>query len=232
MHGNESPRPLGIVGQAVLIAGKDLEIEWRSRVTFSQVLPFAALLLLLFAVALDPDRGLLPIVAPGLLWLTVLLSALFAIGRAFALERTNRAGLGLVLSGVDPIAMFLGKAGAVAVELFALEGAVALLMIVLYDFDPGSGLIALVGAVLVTIGVATAGCLYGALVASERSRDSLLAILLLPVLFPVLLAGTRVFEAAANNSTESLGWLGLLAVFAALYGGLGALSFGSLLEEV
>src|ERR671921_2995693 len=89
-----------LLPQALAVAGKDLRVEWASRVTTVRVVPFAGVLVLLFAIALDPDRGLLPRVAPGLFWLAVLLSALLAVGRSFALERDNRAGIGLVLSGI------------------------------------------------------------------------------------------------------------------------------------
>ena len=214
------------------MAGKDLEIEWRSRVATSRLVPFAGILLLLFAVALDPDRGLLPRLAPGLFWVATMLAALLAIGRSFAVERDNRAGVGLLLSGVDPEAMYVGKALAVLVELLALEAVLGLGMVVLYDVTPRSlGLIA-VGAVLASAGVAAAGTLYGAVVVADRGRDSLLALLLLPVMVPVLLAATRVHEGATTGgSTGDAAWLGLLAVFAALYGGLGALTFGSLIEE-
>ena len=41
---------------AAMVVGKDLRLEWRSRVTLSQILPFALLVLILFAFALDPDR--------------------------------------------------------------------------------------------------------------------------------------------------------------------------------
>ena len=45
---------------AVLVAGKDLRIEARSRVALSQVVPFALLVLVLFAFALGPDRRAAP----------------------------------------------------------------------------------------------------------------------------------------------------------------------------
>ena len=44
---------------AALVAGKDLRLEVRSRVGLNQVVPFAVLVLVLFAFALDPDRGVL-----------------------------------------------------------------------------------------------------------------------------------------------------------------------------
>ena len=84
-----------------LVAGKDLRIEARSRVTVQQIVPFGLIVLLLFAFALDPDRGILRRVAPGLFWVTVLLAALLAVSRSFAIEADNGARDGLRLSGLD-----------------------------------------------------------------------------------------------------------------------------------
>lgn len=222
----------GIASHTLLVAGKDLEIEWRSRVTASRVLPFAGVMLLLFAIALDPDRGLLPRLAPGLFWIAALLASLLAVGRSFGVERDNRAGTALILSGVDPVAMFLGKAMALLAQLLLLEVVVGAGMVALYDVALRNVGLLVVGAVLASAGIASAGTLYGALVAGDRGRDSLLALLLLPVLVPVLLGATRVFEAATTGASRGDGiWLGLLAVFAALYSGLGMLTFGSLVEE-
>ena len=65
---------MNLVQEVALVAGKDLRIEARSRVTLQQMLPFGLIVLLLFAFALDPDRGVLERVAPGLFWVTVLLA--------------------------------------------------------------------------------------------------------------------------------------------------------------
>ena len=75
----------------------------------------------MFAFALDADRTSLPAAAPGLFWAAVLLAALLAIGRSFAVEEANGARDGLRLSGLDGGSIFVGKAAAIAVELFLLE---------------------------------------------------------------------------------------------------------------
>src|SRR5882672_2151370 len=116
-----------------LVAAKDLRIEARSRVTLQQIVPFGLIVLLLFAFALDPDRGVLRRVAPGLFWVTVLLAALLAVSRSFAIEDEHGARDGLRLSGIDPAAVFLGKALAIAAELFVLEALLAAGMVVLFD---------------------------------------------------------------------------------------------------
>ena len=86
---------------AALVAAKDLRIEARSRVATNQVAPFAVLVLILFAIALDPDRGVLARAAAGLFWVAVLFSALLAVQRSFAIEAHDGARDGLRLSGLD-----------------------------------------------------------------------------------------------------------------------------------
>jgi heme exporter protein B len=218
--------------EAALVAGKDLRIELRSRVALQQIAAFGAIVLLLFAFALDPDRGILPRVAPGLFWVAVLLSSLLAIGRAFAVEAENGALDGLRLSGIDGAAVFLGKAAAIAVQLVILEIVLAIGVFVLYDV-PVVGLVAIVPAALAaTAGLAAAGTVYGALAGGLRSRETLVPLLVLPVVAPVMIGGTRAFETALAGTTgQAWPWVQLLTVFAVVYITMGVLAFGPLLEE-
>ncbi len=83
-----------------------------------------------------------------------------------------------------------------------------------------------------TVGIAAAGTLYGVLAAGLAVRDTLVPLLLLPVLAPVLLGATRASESALGNGVgDGWSWCGLLAVFAVLYTMLGMTFFGTLLEE-
>ena len=72
-------------------------------------------------------------VAPGLFWIAVLLSAILAVQRSFAIETAHGARDGLRLSGLDPAAIFLGKAAAIAAQLFLLEVVLAVGVVILYD---------------------------------------------------------------------------------------------------
>jgi heme exporter protein B len=226
-----------VLKTAALVAGKDLRIEARSRVATNQVLPFALLVLLLFAFALDPDRGTLRAATPGLYWVAVLLTLILAVQRSFALETADGAGDGLRLSGLDPAGVFLGKAGALALQLLVLEVALGVGVVVLYDAPLRAGGVALlvVTAVVTTIGLAATGTLYGALSAGLRTKESLLPLLLLPVVAPVLIGATRAFESALGTggaaTSEGWPWVGLLGVFALLYTAVGLVAFGPLLEE-
>jgi len=225
-----------LVRTARLVAAKDLRIERHSRVVTNQVLPFAGLVMVLFAFALDSDT-VLQRVAPGLIWLATIFSLLVIVQRSFAVETADGALDALRVAGVDPAGIFLGKSMALAVQLVVLEALLTALAIVLYDSEiSGTGLVVLVVTIVpATCGLAFVGTLYGGLAAGARGRETLLPLLLFPVVAPVLIGATRATEAAlgAGNAATDEGWpwIGLLAIFAGLFGVGGTLAFGPLLEE-
>jgi heme exporter protein B len=221
-----------VIRDALLVAGKDLRLEARSRVALNQVLPFALLVLVLFAFALDPDRGLLEPATPGLDWVAVLFSGLLALQRSFAVEAADGNGDALRLSGLDPAGIYLGKVLAVSAQLLVLEVLLGVGVALLYSTHLGGWPLLLATLVVATAGIAAAGTLYGVVAAGLRVRETLLPLLLLPVLAPVLIGSTRAFEAAlAGTPSEGWPWVGLMGVFAVLYVVAGVLGFGPLLEE-
>jgi heme exporter protein B len=223
--------------EAALVAAKDLRVEARSRVTTNQVIPLAFLILVLFAFALDPDSGILARAAGGLFWIAVLFAALLALQRTFSIESADANRDALRLSGLDGAGVFLGKAAAVGAQLLVLELLLLVGVFVLYGAEIEGAIVPalalLLGACLAaTAGLAAAGTLYAALAAGLRVRETLLPLLLLPVLAPVLIGASRAFESALQDTPgEGWAWVGLLAVFGAIYTALGLLVFGALLEE-
>ena len=217
---------------AALVAGKDLRIEARSRVGVNQVVPFALLILVVFAFALDSDRDTLIAAGPGLFWVTVLFSGLLAIQRSFVIESDDDARDALRLSGLDGAGIFLGKAGAVVAQLAILEVVLAFGVVVLYNVHLRGAVMLLLTALAATVGLAAAGSVYGIIAAGLRVRDTLLPLLVLPVLAPVLLAAARACEAAlAGAPAEGWPWVRMLFVFATIYVTFGVVAYGPLLEE-
>ncbi|MEY4392188.1 MAG: cytochrome c-type biosis protein CcmB, partial [Actinomycetota bacterium] len=108
---------------------------------------------------------------------------------------------------------------------------------VLYGVEPSAAgwAEAFVTMVTATVGLGFVGTLYGGLAAGARGRETLLPLLLLPVVAPVLIGATRATEAAfgSGGATVSEGWpwIGLLAVFAVLFGAAGSVAFGPLVDE-
>lgn len=217
---------------ALMVAGKDLSIEGRTRVGVNQVAPFAVMVLLLFAFAFDADRGALRDATPGLFWVAVLLSSMLAVQRAFALEAPDGLRDALRLSGLAPAGIYLGKVLAVVVQLIALEVLVGVGAAVLYDADLPSVALLVPTCVFGTVGIAAVGCAYGVLSVGQRVGTTLLPLLMLPALAPLLLCATLALVSATDGATgEAWRWLGLVTAFAVAYLGLGTATFGVLLDE-
>ena len=133
--------------------------------------------------------------------------------------------------------VFLGKSIAVMVELFLLQIVLILVGFVLYDVQlslAGWGLL-LVTMVGATLGLGFVGVLYGGLIAGAGYRETLLPLLVLPVVAPVLLAATRATESAIGVAgleiLDGWPWVGILFVFAGIFGLGGLLSFDSVVGE-
>jgi heme exporter protein B len=218
---------------ALLVAGKDLRIELRSRVATNQIAPYAVVVLLLFGFAFDKNQPLLTEAAPGLFWVAVLLCTLLAVQRSFAIEVADGARDGLRLSGLDPAGIFLGKGAAVCAQLFALEALLVAGIVILFGTHLADVGLLIAAAGVATIGLAAAGTVYGVMAAGLRVRETLLPLLILPVVAPVMLGATQAWEYALGQGTSTSGdkWLVLLIGFAVIYVTLGVLAFGALLEE-
>jgi heme exporter protein B len=220
---------------ALLVAGKDLRIEVRARIGLGQVVPFAFVVLLLFGLALGPGVGsgsVLYVAAPGLFWVAVLLATVLAVQRSFAVEAVDGASDGLRLSGLDPAGIFVGKAAAVGAQLLALELVLALGASLLYDRHLAGGLMLVASCLVATVGLVAVGTIYGVVSVGTRHRETLLPLLFFPMVAPLLLAATKVWDAAlAGAPGRGVGWLDVLAVFAVAYLAIGTVAFGPLLED-
>lgn len=220
---------------ALSIARKDLQIEWRTRMLLARVVPFALLVMVLFAVALDSEPLVLR-AAAGLVWLAMLFSTMLVVQRSFDVE-TQDGVLDTLLACANPSRVFFGKATALFVQLFALGVVLVVGAVVLYGVAISGDRVVLLVTVVVsaTGGLAVVGTLYGAVVANLIGRDSLLPLLVLPVLAPLLIAASRSTEAAFGSNTIDVAngwaWVGVLVVYAVVFGSAGALAFAPLTES-
>ncbi len=221
-----------VLRQAWLVARKDLTIEARSRVTLNQVAPLGLLVLIVFAFAFDADQNLLGRGGPGLFWIGVLFAGVIVIQRAFSVEDVDGITDALRLSGLRPAAIHLGKTLAVTLELLVLELGLFLGVIVFFDSRVDDWPLLIVGALVVTVGFAAAGSLYGTLSLGLRLRETLLPLLFVPVAAPLLLAGSRAFERAFGvNDQAGWSWVGLAALMSGVHLALGTLAVAPLLED-
>ena len=221
---------------------KDLLTEGRTKAAFNAMAFFAGLVLLMFAFALGPDtpgfgpRGqtLLEYVSPGLLWVTILLTAVLALGRSFQVEMENGALEALRLYPGDRRSIGVGKIAANLLFLVAMECLVVPIGALLYNLDLWPRLLPLAGILLLaTVGLAAVGTFYAALTANLRAREVMLPLLLFPVMVPVVLGAVKATGLILNGDLmgELGAWVRILVIFDVIFVTVCTLTFGYVLEE-
>jgi heme exporter protein B len=219
----------------VLIAAlrKELLLQWRTRAQFMAVFVFGASALLLFSFAVGPNAEILRQFSAGFLWLGLLLSSTLTLAESFHAEMENRALEGLLLLPANPRALYYGKAIANWLQLVLLGAALVPVMVILYD----AGTLRLGSLLLVialgTAGLSAPGTLYAAMTAQVRSKQTLLPLLLFPLIVPALLASVKATSLIilGDPMGQSPAWIKLLIAFNAIYWSLCGLLFGRVVED-
>jgi heme exporter protein B len=219
---------------ALVIAGKDIRAELRSRTALLSALVFAALVLVVFNFARDPTAISAATLAPSVLWVTFALAAMVALNRAFNVERENAALDGLLLAPVPREALFLGKllgnlAFVGAVELVTLP-----LFTLFFNVSLTTELPGIVGvAALATIGFVAVGTIFSAMAVRTRFAELMLPVLLLPFMVPPLIGAVQITSRllAGRPLSEMLGWLRLLALYDIVFVTLCTLAFSAVVDE-
>ena len=212
---------------------KELLLQWRSRAQFLAVLVFGAAALLLFSFAIGPNALALRTFSAGFLWLGLLLSSTLTLAESFHAEMENRALEGLLLLPSDPRALYYAKAIANWLQLTVLGVALVPVMVVLYDAGTTKLLTLLLVIVLGAAGLSAPGTLYAAMTAQLKAKQTLLPLLLFPLIVPALLASVKAtsYVILGDPMNESRTWLGLLAAFDLIYWSLCGMLYERVIED-
>ncbi len=218
---------------AAAIFWKDLLIEWRSRDRVVAMLLFSLLTVMVFHFSLPGGAtAKTQAMAPGLLWIAYVFSALFGLGRSFSLELENDALSGLALAPTDRGWILLGKVSANLVILGVAQAVTALVFALVFDLSLLPVAPALAGIVVLgSLGLCTVGTFFSAIAVQTRFREVMLPLLLLPVLWPLLSAAVRATTALLAGEPVPSEAIQLLIVSDATYLIVSFLSFDFILDD-
>lgn len=192
-------------------ARRDLRLVWRRRGDAAQPLLFALMVVALFPLAVGADPVQLARIAPGVVWVAVLLAGLLTLDSLYRGDLEDGSLEQMLLAPV-PLAWLVAVRVAVHWATSALP--LVLLVPVLSEllFLPGELLpLLLVSLLLGTPLLSLLGAVVAALTVGIRRSGMLLALLALPLFLPVLVFGAGSVMAAA----QGLPWAGALLLLAA-----------------
>lgn len=212
---------------------KEFLLQWRARGQMMAVFVFGASSLLLFSFAIGPSAEALRTFSAGFLWLGLLLSSTLTLSESFHAEMENRALEGLLLVPSDPRNLYYGKAIANWAQLAMLGVALVPVMVVLYDAGTTDLLKLLAVILLGSAGLSAPGTLYAAMTAQVKAKQTLLPLLLFPLIVPALLASVKATSLVilGDPMGQSKSWILLLGAFDLIYWSLCGLLYSRVIED-
>jgi heme exporter protein B len=222
------------VRQVGTIVWKDLLLELRTRERIAAMGAFAVLAGVLFNFSTDTSLVRPQDIAAGLIWMTLVFDGLLGVGRTFHLENEDGALQGVLMSPAPKDAIFLGK----TISNFALLYVIALLVLgvfmLFFGLEIGSSPLAvLLALALGSLGFVALGTLFAAVSSGTRMGETVLPILVFPLLVPMVIygAGATGRLLAGRPVAEVAGNLRMLGAFALVALGAGAALFRFVVED-
>ena len=220
--------------QIWIIFHKDVCVEWRTKERLTPMVLYSFIIILLFNFSMDLRIININGIGSGILWSTLVLANLLGLNRSFGNEQENRAIDALIIAPVDYGAIYLGKMFAHLLSLLL----VALIILPFFNlffnipisrnFSPISGLLILGSLCLSTVGI-----LFAATFSNLRLRETLLPVLLLPMLLPPLISCVEATKIVFNGNSSVALWdhVKMLFAYAIIFTTLSIMLFENAIEE-
>lgn len=210
----------GTIRQIAVLTGKDLRIEGRTRQTMGLVLVLGILIVSVLGLGLgELPRDQAARFTPAILWVAYLFAGVLCFEKTMAVERSEGALAGLLLAPIDRGVIYASKLISNLLLMLSAAAVITPVGILFFGFDlsraPG-GFVAII--VIAMIGFAAIGTLFSALVSSTKLQGGLLALVIFPVILPLVIASTQqmnaMFRPGAAESGGGMGGTGLAILLA------------------
>lgn len=206
------------------LLARDLRIAFREGSALGAALGFYLIVVAMLPLGLGPDMALLSRIAPGLLWLALLLAALLSLGRLFETDLED-GSLDVLATGALPLeAVVVAKGFAhwlsTALPLTILAPVLGLMLNLDLAAYPPLVMTMLVG----TPAISFIGTIGAALTLRSRRGSLLIALLVLPLYIPTLIFGIGAIAAllGPGGAEPSLLILGAISLGALVLGPIAA----------
>ena len=192
------------------LAGHDLRLVWRRPGDAAVVLAFFVIATVLFPLAIGPEPAVLARIAAAVVWVAALFAALLSLDRLFAADYADGSLDHLMLVPWPLELLVLAKCLAHWLTTGLPLALVSLVVGPAFGLDAPALVVQLGALLLGTPALSLLGSLGAALTLGARRSGALVALLVLPLVVPVLIFGTAAVEAAATGQA-ALPYLGLVA---------------------
>jgi heme exporter protein B len=211
------------------VYGRDLKLAMRSAGQWLNTVLFFVIVVTLFPLGIGPGPQTLATIAPGIVWVSALLSMMLSLDSLFAHDFRDGTLEQMVVSGQPLSVIVLAKVlahwttgGLPLVLLSPLLGLIMQLPVTAY----GTLLLSLL---IGTLALSFIGGIGAALIVSVNQGGVLLSLIVLPLTVPVLIFGSAAVSSAALGLTTSM-QISVLSAILALSASLAPLAMAGALR--
>lgn len=212
------------ISQATWLVRKDLSLHFRSKNLLAQVFVFSLLVVLVFNFAFGPaplspnNQGRL---ASSILWMAFAFVGTITLNRSVEIDRIHGGLEAIRLTGIDAGLIYLAKVVSSVIWLTGVQLIITPLALLFSEaLDQVSGLAVL--RLIAVLSLGTVGfCSVGVTLSTMSGRfgsESLLTVILFPLIFPVIMAGARCTTfILTTNTFGNRFWLTLLVTYGLVF---------------
>lgn len=214
--------------RSVAMAKKDLRLALSGGQGLVQALLLGLLLIFLFSLSRPTGALVSGQSAAAIFWLASAFGLVLVFNDLFSLEEAEGARLGVLTSPAPVHCVMLGKGMAGLLLLLVSQAVFLPATAVFLGQSLKGGWPLLVGTLLAAdFGLASVGALLGALGQGQNARESLLTVVVFPLLLPLLLGAIKLFSAAfiGEDPAQLSGWVSVIVAFDGLFAGAGLILF-------
>lgn len=179
-----------------ILLRRDLKLAVREGGAIGTALGFYLLVVAMLPLGLGPDLNLLSRIAPGILWIALLLAALLSLGRVFETDHDDGSLEVMALGGLPLEFVTATKALAHWITTGIPLALLAPLLGILLNLDIGAYGVLVLTMLAGTPAISFLGAIGAALTLQARRGGLLLALLVLPLYVPTLIYGITAISAA------------------------------------
>lgn len=219
--------------QFIGIVRKDIVIEFRAKDLLYLTAFFSFLLIVIFSFAFLSDPAKAIDYGPGIIWVTVLFSAILGLNRLLEREKENSCLWALLLSPVSPSTVFAAKVASHMIFTLLVEVMAIPMVFVFFDLRLENPAIFVAGLLLGTLGISLIGTIFATMLINARLKEVLLPLVTFPLLVPVLVAGVKItaLTIGAPIAEEPASWLRFLLGFDMVFGAVTLALFGRMVRS-
>lgn len=192
------------ISMLISVFNRDIHLALRRKTDTLAAIFFFILVASLFPLAVGPEPTLLLRISAGVIWVSALLASMLSLSRVFTDDLQDGTLEQLVLSSCPLPLIVFAKIAAHWVCSGLILILISPILAAQFDMSFEAAMVLVITLALGTPILSFLGSIGSALTLGLKSAGALIALIILPLVIPVLILGTAAVDATGSGTTYSV----------------------------